>query len=59
MNEQEWMQRLAAGRERVARLQERLAAGESEADAAHAEGFLTRRDVDAAIPGASGSLRRG
>lgn len=46
MTETEWAAKINESRERAMRLQARLAAGEAEADAAHAEGFLTERDVN-------------
>ena len=57
--EEYWAARIADGQARVVRLQARMAAGEGEAGAAHAEGFLTRRDVDARVMAAVASLRRG
>ncbi len=46
MTKTDWQTKIAEGRKRVEALQADLAAGMSEADAAHRNGFLTKRDVD-------------
>lgn len=54
MSQQDWAAIIKDGQARAARLQARLAAGEDEATAAHAEGFLTRNDVNARVRAVAG-----
>ena len=58
MSEQEWAARLAEGRERVLRLRDRLAAGESESDAARAEGFVTCGGLERVMSGRAAAVLR-